>query len=80
MVSSFNFQSFPLSNADSEILSGWMGLDCGPKSIELFKSTINEAKTILWNGPPGVFEFDAFAKGTEATLDAAVSAAQNGKM
>lgn len=62
------------------IPDGWMGLDCGPKSIELFKNTINEAKTILWNGPPGVFEFDAFAAGTKATLDAAVSAAQNGKI
>lgn len=62
------------------IPDGWMGLDCGPKSIELFKSTISKAKTILWNGPPGVFEFDAFAKGTEATLDAAVDAAQNGKI
>ncbi|RDW85806.1 phosphoglycerate kinase [Coleophoma crateriformis] len=62
------------------IPDGWMGLDCGPKSIELFKSTINEAKTILWNGPPGVFEFDAFSKGTKATLDAAVDAAQNGKI
>jgi phosphoglycerate kinase len=62
------------------IPDGWMGLDCGPKSIELFKSTINDAKTILWNGPPGVFEFDAFATGTKATLDAAVDAAQNGKI
>jgi len=62
------------------IPDGWMGLDCGPKSIELFKDTINKAKTILWNGPPGVFEFDAFAKGTKATLDAAVEAAQNGKI
>jgi phosphoglycerate kinase len=62
------------------IPDGWMGLDCGPKSIELFKSTISKAKTILWNGPPGVFEFDAFAKGTKATLDAAVDAAQNGKI
>jgi len=62
------------------IPDGWMGLDCGPKSIELFKNAINDAKTILWNGPPGVFEFDAFAAGTKATLDAAVSAAQNGKI
>lgn len=62
------------------IPDGWMGLDCGPKSIELFKSTIDDAKTILWNGPPGVFEFEAFAKGTKATLDAAVSAAQGGKI
>jgi phosphoglycerate kinase len=62
------------------IPDGWMGLDCGEKSIKLFKETIDEAKTILWNGPPGVFEFDAFAKGTKETLDAAVAAAQNGKI
>jgi phosphoglycerate kinase len=62
------------------IPDGWMGLDCGPKSIELFKNTISKAKTILWNGPPGVFEFDAFAKGTKAVLDDAVDAAQHGKI
>jgi phosphoglycerate kinase len=62
------------------IPDGWMGLDCGPKSIELYKKAISSAKTILWNGPPGVFEFEAFAKGTKATLDAAVDAAQNGKI
>jgi phosphoglycerate kinase len=68
------------SATDSEgIPDGWMGLDCGPKSIELFKKTIDEAKTILWNGPPGVFEFEAFAKGTKAMLDAAVNASENGK-
>ncbi|ATZ55364.1 Bcpgk1 [Botrytis cinerea B05.10] len=62
------------------IPDGWMGLDCGVKSIELYKKAIDESKTILWNGPPGVFEFEAFAKGTKATLDAAVDAAQNGKI
>jgi len=62
------------------IPDGWMGLDCGKKSIELYKETINKAKTILWNGPPGVFEFDAFATGTKATMDAAVDAAKSGKI
>ena len=62
------------------IPDGWMGLDCGEKSIKLYKETIDEAKTILWNGPPGVFEFEKFANGTKATMDAAVSAAQNGKI
>lgn len=62
------------------IPDGWMGLDCGEKSIELYKKTISEAKTILWNGPPGVFEFDAFANGTRKTMDAAVDAARNGKI
>ncbi|KAH0566085.1 hypothetical protein GP486_000523 [Trichoglossum hirsutum] len=58
---------------------GWMGLDCGEKSIDLFKEVIEESNTILWNGPPGVFEFEAFSNGTKATLDAAVKAAQSGK-
>jgi len=62
------------------IPDGWMGLDCGDKSIELYKEAIGEAKTILWNGPPGVFEFPAFEKGTRATMDAAVNAAQSGKI
>nr|POE58705.1 phosphoglycerate kinase [Quercus suber] len=62
------------------IPDGWMGLDCGPKSIELFKKTIDEAKTILWNGPPGVFEMEKFEQGTRQTMDAAVAAAQGGKI
>src|SRR5262245_18039834 len=45
---------------------GWMGLDVGEESVKLYKETIDEAKTILWNGPPGVFEMDAFASGTKA--------------
>lgn len=60
------------------IPEGWMGLDIGDKTVELFKEVIESAKTILWNGPPGVFEFEAFSKGTKATLDAAVKAAQQG--
>lgn len=62
------------------IPDGWMGLDAGEKSIQLFEDAISNAKTILWNGPPGVFEMKAFAKGTKATLDAAVDAAQAGKV
>ncbi|EJT73153.1 phosphoglycerate kinase [Gaeumannomyces tritici R3-111a-1] len=62
------------------IPEGWMGLDCGPESVELFKGAINDSQTILWNGPAGVFEFDAFAKGTKSTLDAAVEACEKGKI
>jgi phosphoglycerate kinase len=62
----------------SGIPDGCMGLDCGPKSIALFKEAIAEAKTILWNGPTGVFEFDNFAKGTKDTLDAVIEACKNG--
>ncbi|EXJ82147.1 phosphoglycerate kinase [Capronia coronata CBS 617.96] len=62
------------------IPDGWMGLDCGEESIKLYKQAIDEAQTILWNGPPGVFEFEKFANGTKETLDAAVAAAQSGKI
>mgnify|MGYP000849584824 FL=1 len=44
---------------------GWMGLDIGPKSVELFTKVIVAAKTVIWNGPMGVFEFPAFAEGTK---------------
>ncbi|EGV64415.1 phosphoglycerate kinase [Yamadazyma tenuis] len=56
----------------------WMGLDCGPKSKELFEATVAKAKTIVWNGPPGVFEFEKFASGTKSLLDAAVKSAEAG--
>lgn len=60
------------------IPDGWMGLDAGPKSRALYKETVLQAKTILWNGPPGVFEFPAFAEGSKALLDATIEAAQKG--
>ena len=52
------------------IESGWMGVDIGPKSIELFKDKLKQVKTIVWNGPVGVFENDKFAAGTKALCDA----------
>ena len=52
------------------IPSDMMGLDIGPKSIELFNKKIAEAKTVVWNGPVGVFEMENFAKGTRAVADA----------
>lgn len=60
------------------IPDGFMGLDVGKDSVESYKQTIAESKTILWNGPPGVFELEPFATATKATLDAAVSAVQSG--
>ena len=51
------------------IPAGWMGLDAGPKSRELYAQVIGRSKTIVWNGPPGVFEFDAFAGGSKAMAD-----------
>ena len=48
----------------NHIPDGWQGLDAGPKSLENFKKVILESKTILWNGPLGVFEMESFANGT----------------
>ena len=59
------------------IPDGWMGLDCGEESIKLYNEAIDEAKTILWNGPAGVFEFEKFANGTKSTLDAVVKGCQD---
>lgn len=55
---------------DRDVPEGWMGLDIGPKSIELFKETLQGAKTVVWNGPMGVFEMPNFAKGTLAVCEA----------
>lgn len=59
-----------------QIPDGWEGLDIGPKSIELFKEVIKNSKTILWNGPMGVFEFPNFAAGTTAIAEAVVKATE----
>jgi phosphoglycerate kinase len=48
------------------ILAGWLGLDIGPLSIEIFKAKVADAKTVIWNGPMGVFEMPAFAAGTKS--------------
>ena len=57
-----------------DIPAGWQGMDIGPKTTKMFASVINSSKTILWNGPVGVFEWDTFAKGT-CTIALCVSAA-----
>ena len=54
----------PSKIVEGNIPEGWMGLDIGPKSIELFKGVLADAKTVVWNGPMGVFEMPNFAKGT----------------
>ena len=61
-----------------KIPAGWEGLDIGPKSRVKFADAIKNAKTILWNGPAGVFEFDNFAVGSKAIADAIVEATKNG--
>jgi phosphoglycerate kinase len=73
------------ANANTRVVSdkegipaGWEGLDIGPKTRELFASVILKAKTIVWNGPAGVFEFEKFAEGTKSMADAVVKATQAG--
>ena len=62
----------------ANIPAGWMGLDIGVKSREHFASIISQSKTVLWNGPMGVFEMEAFAAGTIAVANALVEATKNG--
>ena len=69
-----NRQIFPTN----DIPDGWEGMDAGPKTREMFADAIKEAKTILWNGPAGVFEFDNFAEGSRAIAEAIVEATDNG--
>ncbi|MDE5567328.1 MAG: phosphoglycerate kinase [Muribaculaceae bacterium] len=61
-----------------EIPEGWEGLDAGPETRKLFANTIKGSKTILWNGPAGVFEFDNFTAGSRAIADAVVEATKEG--
>ncbi|BAO75563.1 phosphoglycerate kinase [Winogradskyella sp. PG-2] len=61
-----------------EIPEGWQGLDAGPKSLANFDTVVNECKTILWNGPLGVFEMESFAKGTIALGDSISNSTKNG--
>jgi len=60
------------------IPSGWMGLDVGVSACDDFKNVLLNSKTILWNGPMGVFEMDAFSKGTKTVAEAVAKSTQNG--
>ena len=62
----------------NDIPDGWEGMDIGPASEELFANVIKGSKTILWNGPTGVFEFDNFSHGSRAVGEAIVEATKNG--
>ncbi len=68
------------ATAAEGIPTGWMGLDCGPQSVALFDEVIGRAGTIIWNGPAGVFEFDAFANGTKAMAAAVARATASGSV
>ena len=59
-----------IKECGEDVPDGYMGLDIGPKSVELFKEALQGAKTVVWNGPMGVFEMEPFAKGTIAVCEA----------
>lgn len=63
---------------NTSIPDGWMGLDIGPEAAEVFSQAVKESKTILWNGPMGVFEMEKFSAGTKAVAEAIVTATKGG--
>ena len=65
---------------EGDIEDGWMGLDIGPKTIALFSEAVKAAKTVVWNGPMGCFEFAPLAKGTFGVCDAVATVKANGGM
>jgi 3-phosphoglycerate kinase len=67
-----------IKTCEGDIPDGWMGLDIGPKSVELFAEAIKGAKTVVWNGPMGCFEFAPLAKGTYGVCDAVATVKANG--
>jgi phosphoglycerate kinase len=66
------------SARNNEIPEGWMGLDIGAMACEMFQKVIRNSKTILWNGPMGVFEMEKFQHGTKAIADAVADATADG--
>merc|ERR1719198_1780601 len=74
-----NDQEIKMVTKAEGIPDGWEGMDCGPASMALFREKILASKTVIWNGPAGVFEFDNFSLGTKAVLEAvaATTAAGN---
>lgn len=63
---------------NNAIETGWMGLDIGPQATQVFANVVEESKTILWNGPMGVFEMEKFEKGTKSIAEAVVRATSKG--
>ena len=74
----FNAEANTIITDDQNIPNNYLGLDIGPKSRQLFAEKIKNSKTIIWNGPMGVFEFDRFAEGTKAVAQATLEATRNG--
>jgi phosphoglycerate kinase len=79
-AASFSADATPVPVPSEAIPDGLMGLDVGPKTIALYGEVLSKARSIIWNGPVGVFEFDAFAKGTEAVARMIAEATKRGAL
>lgn len=75
-----NDQETKMVTQEEGIPDGWEGMDCGPKSMELFKDVVLNSATVIWNGPAGVFEFDNFSAGTKALLEAVAETTSKGNV
>jgi len=73
-----NDQPTQTATRETGIPADWEGMDCGPESMALFRETVLSSKTVVWNGPAGVFEFDNFSKGTKSLLEAVAELTQSG--
>lgn len=78
IASEFSNSASIETSGNTTIKEGWMGLDIGPKASEHFSQVIEHSKTVLWNGPMGVFEMSNFANGTIAVAEAVVKTTKNG--
>lgn len=78
IADSFSEEASTQTSKIDQVPDGWMGLDAGPDSIKIFDEVIQKSRIILWNGPLGVFEMDAFAKGTIALGNSIAEATKNG--
>jgi phosphoglycerate kinase len=74
----FDAQAETSTSPSNNVPDGWMGLDIGPNACEQFSNVISRSKTILWNGPMGVFEMESFRHGTRAIAQAVAKATENG--
>jgi len=77
IADNFSNDASTKENPSNAIPDNWMGLDIGPNAIADFSRVIKESKTVLWNGPMGVFEMEKFSKGTEAIANACASATEH---
>ena len=77
-AAAFDAASAPVPVDGADLPENLMGMDVGPKTVELYREALSDARSVVWNGPVGVFEFDAFAKGTEAVARLVAEATARG--